>query len=292
MKLVRYVAAGGTTRCGVVRGSEVGDLGNALLACGAGADDMNALLAKGLETIRRWAEEAEPAGPVAGRRLVSPVGAPGKILALAGNYYVVGAQRTFHTDQVPPYIFMKPATSVSGHEDTIPMYPFAATMIEEIELAVVIGKSGRDIPKARAMDYVGGYTVVNDISARSLAQPAERRAKERDAWFDWLNGKWFDGFCSLGPWLVTVDEIPDPHSLKIETRVSGAVRFSVSTERMIHYIPETIAYISRISTLNPGDVIAMGVYHGGGDEIYLRPSDVVEGEIERIGMLRNRFEKE
>lgn len=289
MRLVRYEAVGGAVRCGVVMGAEIRDLGAALLEAGAAADDMNALLARGMETVRRWAETAPSAGPMVGRRLLAPVGAPGKILALAGNFYVEGHDRTIDTDAVPPWIFLKPATSVAGPEDVIPMYPFAATMIEEIELGVVIGKEGRDIAKDDAMSYVGGYTIVNDISARSLAMPAERRVKDRDFWFDWLNGKWFDGFCSMGPYLVTPDEVKDPHNLKIATRVSGATRFSVSTELMVHYIPETIAFISQITTLQPGDIIAMGVYHGGGDEIYLNSGDVVEGEIEGLGVLRNRF---
>lgn len=289
MKLVRYVSAGGAPRCGAVDGSQIRDLGGALLAAQAAPDDMNALLERGLDAIRQWAAEAPVGAALAGTRLLSPVGRPGKILALAGNYYVIGAPRKFDGTLATPYSFIKPATTVSGHEDTITMWPFAAEVIEEIELAAVIGKRGRDIPVEKALEYVAGYTILNDISGRSLAQPAERRAKDRDGWFDWLNGKWFDGFCGIGPWIVTADEIPDPQDLLVTTRVSGQERFAASTQHMIHTTAEWIAYISKITTLEPGDVLATGVYHPGGEETMLRDGDVVEGEIEKIGVLRQRF---
>ena len=124
----------------------------------------------------------------------------------------------------------------------------------ETELAVVIGKAGRNIQVERAYDYVFGYTILNDISERRLNSQMENRSKrELDGFFDWLAGKWFDGFAPSGPWIVTADEIDDPHNLEITLTVNGQRRQQGNTGEMIFRIPEQIAYISSIMTLEPGD---------------------------------------
>ena len=153
---------------------------------------------------------------------------------------------------------------------------------------MVIGRRGRDIPAGQAYRHVAGYTILNDITDRALASKEGPRAKrDRDAFFDWLVGKWFDGAAPCGPWIVTKDEIEDPHSLRIRTRVNGEVRQDGTTADMVFTVPELIEFISRVVTLEPGDLIATGTPSGVGHArgVYLRPTDTVEVEIERIGIL-------
>ena len=161
-------------------------------------------------------------------------------------------------------------------------------MVDEIEVGIVIGEGGRDISRERAMDHVFGYTIVNDVSGRELAVPPPgRREATFDGFMDWLNGKWLDGYAIVGPSIVTADEAGDLSNVQIVSRVSGEVRIDGSTRNVNVPWPDLIAYASRLMTLNPGDVISTGMPHGTHDEIYLRPGDVVEGEIERLGVLRN-----
>jgi len=289
VKLVRFQLGDGQASAGVVVDDVVRDLGPVLAELGGDRDDLRPVLTKSKAEIAGLAQGAPAAGRVDDVRLLAPVKRPGKILALAGNFYQEGAPRTIDTAAVPPWVFMKPATCVSGPEDEIRMPAFAPDVIDEIELAVIIGRGGLNIPYERALEHVAGYTVGNDVSGRSLAMPKERRAKDRDFWFDWLNGKWFDGFASLGPWIVLREDIPDPQNLDMEVRVNGKTKFAVNTNLMIHSVERTIEFISKITTLETGDVIMMGVYHGPGEEEYLQSGDVVEGEIKGIGVLRNRF---
>jgi 2-keto-4-pentenoate hydratase/2-oxohepta-3-ene-1,7-dioic acid hydratase in catechol pathway len=148
---------------------------------------------------------------------------------------------------------------------------------------------GKGIPAERAAEHIFGYTIINDVSARQLRLPPERAALARYEWFDWLNGKWLDGFCPVGPWIVDRAALPDTTSLAITTVVSGEERIRSNTGRLIFDVPRTIAFISRYCTLEPGDLIATGVALGpaGSDEVMLRDGDVVEGTVEGIGTLRN-----
>ncbi len=159
----------------------------------------------------------------------------------------------------------------------------------ELELGVVIGRGGRDIPLSAAMDHVLGYTIINDVSARSMAWGlADRESTNWDGFFDWLNGKWPDGFAPSGPWIVTADEIDDPHDLALELRVNDTVRQSGSTAEMLFRTDEIIAFASRFMMLEPGDLIATGTPAGVGDttKTYLRAGDVMTGTIAGLGSLR------
>ena len=161
-------------------------------------------------------------------------------------------------------------------------------MVDEIEVAIVIGEDGKDIPRDQAMDHVIGFTICNDVSGRELAVPPPgRRDKEMDGFIDWLNGKWLDGFAILGPAIVTKDEAGDLSDVRIVSRVSGEVRVDGSTRNVNIAWDELISFASRLMTLRAGDIITTGMPHGVGDEIMLKPGDVVEGEIERLGVLRN-----
>ena len=177
------------------------------------------------------------------------------------------------------------------------IHPFGAIEIPkvsdavdyELELAVVIGKRAKNVGVDAAMGYVAGYAIFNDISARKMNYPNRIEKTARDDWFDWLNGKWCDTFAAWGPWLVTADEIADPHDLEMELRVNGELRQKGSTRQMIFNIPETIAFLSDIFTLEPGDLIAMGTPAGVGDASnrYLKPGDVMTGTVAGLGALTN-----
>ena len=230
-----------------------------------------------------------------------PVPRPNKFLALATNYREHIAEGDFakmpeKEDKITPYVFMKPpSTTVIATEDPIVMPKVGVAIDWELELGVIIGRKGKYIPEAEALDYVFGYTVINDVSERKLFASKERtKDRDMDGFFDWLNGKWLDGFAPTGPVLVTRDEIDDPRNLHAQLTVNGEVKQDFNTGDMIFDIPATIAFISRIMTLEPGDIIATGTSAGVGDSqgIYLTAGDLVEGEIERIGVLRNRVVEE
>jgi 2-keto-4-pentenoate hydratase/2-oxohepta-3-ene-1,7-dioic acid hydratase in catechol pathway len=151
----------------------------------------------------------------------------------------------------------------------------------EVELAAVIGRTGKNIPVVEAMTYVYGFMVLNDISARDLQMAGKQ----------YFKGKSLDGACPTGPWIVTADELPDPHDVRLICRVNGVVKQDGRTDLMIFNIPATIAYLSRGMTLLSGDIIATGTPDGVGfartPPEFLYPGDVVESEIEGIGILRN-----
>jgi 2-keto-4-pentenoate hydratase/2-oxohepta-3-ene-1,7-dioic acid hydratase in catechol pathway len=226
----------------------------------------------------------------------APVERPGKIICLAGNYREHIAESGFAapraSDIITPQLFLKPATTIIGDGDDIVICANNARVGWEVELAVVIGKRGRNIAARDAYDYVFGYTILNDISERRInSQIPNRSERERDKFFDWLAGKWFDTFAPCGPWIVTRDEIADPHNLEIKLSVNDEIRQKGATGEMIHSIPEIIAYCSSVMTLEPGDIISTGTPVGaglGGASTSLRDGDKVVCEIEKIGTLRNR----
>ena len=194
---------------------------------------------------------------------------------------------------ITPQMFLKPATCMTGDGAEIPLARRNVTVGWEVELAVVIGARGRDIGEPEAMNHVFGYTAVNDLSERAVnADIPGRRVRERDPFFDWQAGKWFDGFAPCGPWIVPAEEIPDPHALDVRLLVNGEVRQQGNTREMIFRIPRLIAEISSIMTLEPGDVIATGTPAGAGTgfgDARLHEGDEVVCEIAGIGTLRSRI---
>lgn len=230
--------------------------------------------------------------PIGSVELLAPMARPPKLLAAAGNYqaHIVegGAPPVDKSNKVAK-LFLKPSTSVAAPGASIPMPTTSTTMDWEIELGVIIGKRGRNIPVERALEYVAAYTVINDVSARKAEWnlPAERNPSDWDLFFDWLNGKWPDGFAPTGPWVVTADEIPDPQALRLTLKVNGVTKQDATTEDMIWGCAELIAFASRFMTLEPGDTIATGTPSGVGDAsgTYLAVGDVMEGWVEGIGTL-------
>lgn len=233
--------------------------------------------------------------PLADLRLDAPLRDAPKLLALAGNYrqHVVegGLAPIEESAAVTPQIFSKPvSTTINAPGAPIVIRPGNIFLDWEIELAVILGGRGRDIPAEEALSYVFGYTLINDISERRFnSNLRDRKAREFDPFFDWLLGKWFDGAAPLGPELVTADEVPNPHHLRIRLWVNDQLMQDANTSEMIHSIPEVISYISKVMTIEPGDILAMGTPAGVGMArgISLKPGDRVRGEIEGLGVLEN-----
>jgi 2-keto-4-pentenoate hydratase/2-oxohepta-3-ene-1,7-dioic acid hydratase in catechol pathway len=228
-------------------------------------------------------------------KLCAPLARPGKIICLAGNYreHIIesGYAAPGQDDIITQQLFLKPSTAIIGDGDDIIIGSDNVTVGWETELAVVIGKCGRNIQAESAYDHVFGYTILNDVSERRLNSRIENRSKrEMDGFFDWLAGKWFDGFAPSGPWIVTADEIDDPHNLEIKLTVNGCARQQGNTRDMIFRIPDQITYISSIMTLEPGDIISTGtpVGAGVGGDASLHDGDELVCEIEGIGTLRNK----
>jgi 2-keto-4-pentenoate hydratase/2-oxohepta-3-ene-1,7-dioic acid hydratase in catechol pathway len=213
--------------------------------------------------------------------LLAPIPRPLKIIGIGVNYRG-HAKETGREIPKAPILFSKPPTAIVGPEANIVIPNGASKVDYEVELGVVIGKSARNIAVDDAMDYVGGYTVFNDVSARDF--------QFRDG--QWFRGKSFDTFAPMGPCLTLPDQIPNPQELHLQLRLNGKVRQKSSTSDMIFSVAELIADISQVMTLEPGDVIATGTPAGVGHvakpkPIYLQSGDVVEAEIAGIGILRN-----
>ncbi|MBC7800726.1 MAG: fumarylacetoacetate hydrolase family protein [Gemmatimonadaceae bacterium] len=199
----------------------------------------------------------------------------------AGSGY--DSSSTSPADAIPqaPIIFTKPTSSITGPDADIPLVPGLDQGVDyEAELAVIIGQGGRRIPRDRAMAHVFGYTVVNDVTARDL----QGRHKQ------WFLGKGIDGFCPMGPWIVTADEL-DPRTMRITCRVNGELRQDASVTDLIFDIPTLIEAISLSMTLQPGDIIATGTPEGVGIGFkpprFLADGDVVECAVAGIGHIRN-----
>ena len=225
-----------------------------------------------------------PAGNVV---LLAPIPRPRKnIFGIGLNYteHVAESARALDTsDQLPkqPVIFSKPPTAVASWNDPIRHNAKVTQQLDwETELAVVIGQTAHHIEAASALDYVFGYTVINDVSARDC-----RRAGQ------WIVSKGQDSFAPMGPCIVTRDEIPDPHNLNLWTKVNGVEKQNSNTRFMLFNVNQLIADISSVMTLEPGDIIATGTPAGVGagrtPPEFMWPGDVVECHVEGIGTLRN-----
>ena len=225
-----------------------------------------------------------------------PIPRPGKLLALAGNY-IKHLQETSWQDPTfdnqshttNPWPFLMPSTAVTGDGAEIPWPLYSQQVDYEIELAVFIGNSTTAIAPEEAPAHIAGYSIANDISARSTTFAEGRTDRPRDKYFDWLMGKWANGFLPLGPVMVTADEIPDPQNLNLELKVNGEIRQKAHTSQMIFDVNHIVSFMSHLMTLEPGDVIITGTPQGvaaGGAE-YLKPGDTMEATIDRIGTLTN-----
>ncbi len=225
------------------------------------------------------AEDA-PALDVSAVKLLAPIPRPPKFICVGLNYRDHAAEARMEVPKVPT-IFNKFPSVVIGPGAPIVLPRVSAKPDYEAEFAFVIGRGGRYIPAARAMEHVFGYTIVNDVSARDFQNVTSQ----------WLMGKTFDTFAPMGPCIVTKDEIADPHALDISLEIGGVTLQHSNTRELIFKIPELIEYISQVVTLEPGDVVATGTPAGVGffhkPPRWLRPGDEVIVRIEGIGELRN-----
>ncbi len=238
-----------------------------------------------LDTLRqRWDEpDLADLGVIEARgdvRLHAPVPRPGKVIGVARNYPAHASEAGASTPE-EPVLFLKASSAVIGPEDEIVLPAASRTVDYEGELAVVIGRVAKELAAREALAHVAGYTAANDVSARDYQDIRGQR----------FIGKSFDTFAPLGPALVTRDEVPDPQSLALRTRVSGEILQDASTKEMTFPVAELVAFASRIMTLEPGDVILTGTPAGVGRSRtpprWLQDGDLVEVQIENVGMLRS-----
>lgn len=210
-------------------------------------------------------------------KILPPIMRPSKIIALGRNY-AEHAKETGYNPPKEPIFFSKAVSAIIGPEEQI-IYPKWLTRVDpEAELGVVIGKRAKNISKEEAIEYVFGYTIINDVTARDM------QTEDLKSAHPWFRSKSFDTFCPIGPYVVLKEYIQDPHNLNIELRVNGIVRQKDNTRNLIFKIPEIISYITLHMTLEPGDIIATGTPSGIAP-IY--PGDTIEVEIENIGVLKN-----
>jgi len=249
----------------VIEGDKVFSLGTDMISiCAAG----------------RAPETRGPSFDLASVKLLAPVPRPPKFICVGLNYRDHAAESRSEIPKVPT-IFSKFSNVVIGPGDPIILPKASRKPDYEAEFAFVIGRGGRNISAAQAMDHVLGYTIVNDVSARDF----------QTATTQWLMGKTFDSFAPMGPWIVTKDEIADPHALDISLEIGGETLQRSNTREMVFRLPELIEYVSSAVTLEPGDVCATGTPAGVGfgrkPPRWLKPGEEVVVRISGIGELRN-----
>lgn len=297
MKLVTY-ARGLSTACGILTEKGIIDI-NINTPQDVNFHSIKEILVGGqaaLDSIRPALDICEDFIDLDSVELLSPILHPQKLLALAGNYekHVREAARPMEMMASPkenttPRPFLMPPNVITGSDTTIPWPCYSEEIDYEVELAAVIGKSCKNVSPEQALEYVAGYTIANDISARSVTFKDGREERPWDKFYDWLNGKWADSFLAMGPCLVTADEIGDPQNIDLSLSVNGQQKQSSNTKNMIFSVAETVSFISHIMTLEPGDIIATGTPEGVGmgTGVFLNPGDVMTCEIDKIGTLTN-----
>lgn len=224
-------------------------------------------------------------------RITAPIARPPKLLAVAANYasHILGSGGTPVTaETATPRLFLKPSSAIAAHDATLTLPKVAELVDWEVELAVVIGRKCRNVSVENALEMVGGYMTANDVSIRKFDFGFERDPEGVHPYFDWLAGKWADGFAPFGPYLVTPDEVPEPNSLELHLDVNGKTMQAGSTAELIFGIAELISFASTFMTLEPGDVIETGTPAGAGVEtgIYLSPGDVMTARVGHLGEIR------
>ncbi len=234
-----------------------------------------------LREAATWVKAGRTSVPLSRVKLLAPIPRPRKNIFCVGRNYAEHARESGAAPPEVPVYFTKPPTTVIGPLAPILYHRATQQLDYEVELAVVIGKRGRDIPAAKALDYVFGYTIMNDITARDL----QRRHGQ------WFKGKALDTFAPLGPWIVHRAAVPDPQQLRLSMRVNGEIRQNSYTSKMLFTVAQLIATLSEGLTLEPGDILATGTPEGIGMGFtpprFLHVGDTVEAEVEGIGALRN-----
>lgn len=283
MKLVSYKSTGEQVHLGAVKDDRIVNLHRA--SAGELPNDMLEFLKAGevaMQTARDVLAKADDGISADSVKLLSPVTNPSKIIAIGLNYMDHIREADIGVPELATMFCKYPSAIIGTGADIHWSRGLTQQVDYEAELAVVIGKVAKDVSEANAYDYIAGYMNCNDVSARDLQfRPGDQ----------WLRGKCLDSFCPLGPYLVTSDEIDDPHKLSIKCKLNGQLMQDSNTHEMIYRIPYLIQYLSEAFTLLPGDVIATGTPHGVGafrdPPIWLGNGDVVTVEIEGLSALTN-----
>ncbi|MHC4158055.1 MAG: fumarylacetoacetate hydrolase family protein [Planctomycetota bacterium] len=297
MKLVTF-SMDKTISCGILTERGIIDIPAAWQG-GKAPHSIKEILKRGDPCLAKLAELAQSTQiimPTDDVKLLAPIPRPPKVLALAGNYseHIAEAGLKLGLSDSPrqstvPRPFLMPATAVIGPDDEIPWPSYSDKIDYEIELAVIIGKEAKCISPKEVPAFIGGYTICNDISARSVTFSKARAERPWDEFYDWLNGKWADGFLPMGPYLLTPDEIGGSQNLEMSLTVNGQVRQKANASQMIYPIADIVSFLSYLTTLEPGDVIATGTPAGvaAATGKFLQPGDNIECKIEKLGTLRN-----
>jgi 2-keto-4-pentenoate hydratase/2-oxohepta-3-ene-1,7-dioic acid hydratase in catechol pathway len=284
MKLATFTESG-ATRVGIVHAEHIHDL-SSVEGMPDNMIDLLQTLSSDIDQLRTVINRARRL-PLSAVRLEAPVRNPRKFLALGGSYES-HLKETSHLMPRPKHQpwFNKQVTCINGPYDPIHMPRVSATLDFEGELAIVIGKRGRHITGAAALEMIAGFTVCNDVSVREWQMRSPTATL----------GKSFDTHGPLGPWIVTRDELPDPHQLSLRTWVNGELRQDGNTNDLIYSFAQMIEELTTVFTLEPGDILSTGSPAGvGGAQkppIYLKVGDIVRVEVERIGYIENRVIEE
>jgi 2-keto-4-pentenoate hydratase/2-oxohepta-3-ene-1,7-dioic acid hydratase in catechol pathway len=279
MRLVTFQPPHLAPEPGLVRGNEI------LSLCPAGYPDLLTFIADGPDGFCRLEEllASPPANhsyALANVKLLAPLPKPPKIICIGLNYRDHALEAKMEIPKIP-VIFSKFGNTITNPGDPIVLPRNSEKPDYEAEFAFVIGRGGRHIPAGRWRDHVYGYMCLNDVSARDFQMATSQ----------WLIGKTFDTFAPCGPWIVTADEIADPHNLDIKLTLNGEVMQNSNTRNLIFGLPELIAHLSSVMTLEPGDIVSTGTPAGVGFSYkpprWLRPGDTCVVEIAGIGRLEN-----
>ena len=301
MRLITFKPKrGGAARTGVLldaeRALDIGDVAKrARKKLPFDATDMVSLIASGktgLAAISALVKNYKGKGiKLSAVKLLSPIPQPRKnIFCVGWNYldhFAEGAKARPHVQEMPahPAFFTKAATTMHGPFDDVPPHKGVTEKLDwEVELGLIIGKPGRNITEANAMKHVFGYTVINDVSAREI---------QRQHGQQWFKGKSLDGHCPMGPWLTTADEVKKPQNLRITCRVNGVTKQDSNTSYMYFKIPRLLAELSAGLTLESGDLFLTGtpagVGHARTPPEFMKAGDILETEVEGLGLLRNKI---
>lgn len=271
MKLVTFQRPGAAPEPGYVSGSNVVSVASAF-------PDVISILAGGADALAKVKAITAPAYAESSVKLLAPIPRPPKIICIGLNYRDHAIETNMKIPEIPT-VFCKFPTAVLAPGDNVVLPTISEKPDYEAEFAVVIGKGGRNIAKDDWKKHVAGYMNLNDVSARDIQLATTQ----------WVMGKTFDTFCPMGPYLVTADEIADPHDLDISLDIAGEVLQSSNTRELIFKIPDLISYLSSVFTLEPGDVISTGTPSGVGMARgrWLKPGDVMNVKVAGLGVLTN-----
>jgi 2-keto-4-pentenoate hydratase/2-oxohepta-3-ene-1,7-dioic acid hydratase in catechol pathway len=301
LKLAHYLS-NGETRVGIVHEEHIFNLQDAAKKLGLTGFDryftIDQLLSQDriqeFQKIEDKITATKMGVPINSVRILSPILNPEKILLVAVNYPSHGKEQNVSLP-TEPYFFTKFKNALIGPGDPILLPRVSKKVDWEVELAVIIGKTGKYIQKKDALNYVAGYTISIDVSFRDLRYPSASPDKPSRLGINWMKAKALDSSFPLGPWLVTKDEIPNPHDLKLSLSVNGDEKQHSNTGEMLFKIDSLIEYISSGMTLNPGDIISTGTPEGVAvfsGQPFLKDGDIIKAKIGKIGMLTNEVKAE